>query len=653
MVEELYYYADGQRIPLRRSRRFVARTAAREELGVDDRQPGRIAATAADPQRHGQPLTVPRLGIAIVPADETSEDAGSSKPLTAAGEARRSGVPPVYETTDDLPAEQVLVPTGELIIMFRAELGPGEARRRIELERLRVVREDYPEPNAWLVEVEPGHDPVTTANTWQERDDITYAQPNFVHLVPRLAPTAPPRRRATAAAKVRTNDPALRRQWNLKAISAPEAWTLSMGKRDVIIAVVDEGNDLRHEDLSYVRSGYDAYDGDDRPQAARSDAHGTACAGIAAARADNAKGGAGVAPKCRIMAVRIARGTGGGWWDTSDAIVADGIRTAVDRGADVLSHSYQTPPSTVVTRALRHAAQAGRGGKGCPMAAATGNDDVRWVNFPAHMSTRIPGLLAVGASNEWDERKSMTSRDGESWWGSNYGPEVDVIAPGVHVHTTDMSARAGYGPGSYIRDFNGTSSATPHVAGLAALILSIDPDLRAWEVKDIIRLTATRLGRPAGNEQTGHGRVNAYRALLAAARVWPEITVRPVFSGPDGRCELRASVRLRNVGINVVRLDRLTLVSRPSAGRTVLGRFDDDLGGGRVLAPGGNQTVRFDPILLPGEGDESAWSLRWTLSWRYTYWRPQVAGRLPGVAVVRSRPGIPVRPRPQRGAASG
>ena len=93
---------------------------------------------------------------------------------------------------------------------------------------------------------------------------------------------------------------------------------------------------------------------------------------------------------------------------------------------------------------------------GCVMAAATGNDDVLGLIYPARLSSSIRGLLAVGASNEWDQRKSKTSLDGETWWGSNFGPEVDIVAPGVHIYTTDIMGGAGYAGGNYETNLNST-----------------------------------------------------------------------------------------------------------------------------------------------------------------------------------------------------
>ena len=184
-----------------------------------------------------------------------------------------------------------------------------------------------------------------------------------------------------------------------------------------------------------------------QPDPAPATAHGTACAGVAGAQGQQRQG----RRRCRSGVQGPRRPHREGHrrrlLGHDVAKVADGIRKAVDRGADVLSNSLRVGPSSVVTNAFTYAQTNGRGGRGCPIAAATGNGDALGVIYPARLSPTIRGFLAVGASNEWDQRKSKTSLDGENWWGSNYGPEVDVVAPGVHIYTTDITGAAGYGGG--------------------------------------------------------------------------------------------------------------------------------------------------------------------------------------------------------------
>jgi subtilisin family serine protease len=147
--------------------------------------------------------------------------------------------------------------------------------------------------------------------------------------------------------------------------------------------------------------------------------------------------------------------------------------------------------------------------------AAAGNDQGP-VSFPA----RLPFVLGVGASNPWDEMKTRTSRDGESWWGSNHGPGLDLLAPGVRIATTDLSGVRGYGSSDFVTDFNGTSASTPHVAAAAALVLAVAPRLTAQRIRDIIMSTSDPLRTASGrrSQRSGARRLNAYAALRAALR---------------------------------------------------------------------------------------------------------------------------------------
>jgi thermitase len=649
---ERYYYADGKKVGLTTSHRFLAVKTPEDE---DDRRGA--GATALSVAAEGaQILELPEYDLSVIALPDAG---GTSAPAERRFDAVRGAVaaaseiasgPEVYETTE--PGPEALIAIAEVIARFKDDVSEDARKRLLAKHKLTVKQADYPEPGADLLELPSDGDPVTVANELHESDVVEFAEPNFVHLTPRPeggfengttmtlpeAPSLPPEllqadetALADAAASLGgpaapPTDPGFASQWGLKKIKAPEAWDISMGTPGISVAIIDEGCDLAHEDLVYKTPGWDAYDVDNNPSPLPADGHGTSCAGIAGAKANNAKGGAGVAPKCKVFPVRIAKGIGGGFWDTTSAKVADGIRKAVDRGADVLSNSYGVGPSSVVTNAFTYAQASGRGGRGCPVAAATGNGDVLGVIYPARLSPSIRGFLAVGASNEWDQRKSKTSLDGESWWGSNYGPEVDVVAPGVHIYTTDITGAAGYGGGNYVPAFNGTSSATPHVAGLMALILSVDPELRSWEVEDIIKLTADDIAPGGRDQQTGFGRINARRALEAASRIWYQITIGLEFLGTGKECFMRANVRMFNPGINTVRLDALTLTSHNPSWTAEIDRFEYRPNPGNVLAPRSSQDVRLNRILLRANGNQAAWSYRWALNWSYTYWRPGAPG---------------------------
>lgn len=314
-------------------------------------------------------------------------------------------------------------------------------------------------------------------------------------------------------------------QWSLKNtqqlwgtsgadIKAVDAWGISHGSGNTVIAIVDEGVDLTHPDLAgKLVSGYDATGSGSGGAPSGDDAHGTNCAGIAAALTENAKGVAGIARLAKIMPVRVGKTLSGGGW-TYDSWCADGINWAVNHGADVLSNSWGGgTPATVLTNAIKNAKTSGRGGKGAVVLFSSGNDNGP-VSYPATLSE----VIAVGALSPCDERKAPTSCDGEWWWGSNYGNELDISAPGVHMYSTDIQGAAGYDPGDYYYNFNGTSSACPVVAGVAGLLLGKCPQLRAADVEQILQQTADDRGASGWDPQFGYGRVNAYKALMQQCR---------------------------------------------------------------------------------------------------------------------------------------
>lgn len=206
----------------------------------------------------------------------------------------------------------------------------------------------------------------------------------------------------------------------------------------------------------------------------------------------------------------------GGPWQTRPSIIADAVDWARRNGASVISNSWGGGlPSNAVVAAIDRARAQGRGGLGCVVVIAAGNS-----NGPVEFPASLPGVLVVSASNEYDQAKTPESADGETWWGSCFGPEIDVAAPGVHNLTTDISGSAGYAPGNYEPAFNGTSSATPIVAGACGLILSKRSDLSEAQVRGLVVATAEKVGQfsyaDGRNDRMGSGRLNVLEAVRNA-----------------------------------------------------------------------------------------------------------------------------------------
>jgi subtilisin family serine protease len=224
--------------------------------------------------------------------------------------------------------------------------------------------------------------------------------------------------------------------------------------------------------------------------------------------------------------------------------VANGFNWAWQNGADVISNSWRGyNPSTIIDDAITNTLTNGRNNKGPVVVFAAGNENNTNIRYPGNSN---PDILVVGAISPCGERKSFTSCDGEWRWGSCYGTQLDIVAPGVLIPTTDRQGTAGYNPNvplhvnsggnkittdfaneDYTVWFNSTSSACPHVAGTVALVLSVNPSLTVQQVNNIIESTAQKAGgyiyqitpgRPNGtwNEQMGYGLVDAYAAVQAA-----------------------------------------------------------------------------------------------------------------------------------------
>lgn len=269
-------------------------------------------------------------------------------------------------------------------------------------------------------------------------------------------------------------------------IDLPEAWQIAKGSLDIVIAIVDTGVDLTHPDLvAKLVPGYNIIDDNDIP--ADDDGHGTHVAGIAAAATDNDNiGVAGVCWECKLMPIK-ALGTEGG--STSD--VATAIRYAVDHGAHVINLSLGGSSGTeALLSAVRYAYS-----REIPVVAAMGNFGSAEPFYPA----AYPETIAVGASDKYDLR----------WEPSNYGEDIDLVAPGAQILSAYYLDRYAY--------MNGTSMAAPHVSGVIGLLRSMFPNKTVEVLRSILTASTDDLGAPGWDIYYGAGRLNAYQALQSLA----------------------------------------------------------------------------------------------------------------------------------------
>lgn len=276
--------------------------------------------------------------------------------------------------------------------------------------------------------------------------------------------------------------------------------------RGVRIAIIDDGLDLSHEDLQgAVVATYNLSRNDSRLDPVEATAsHGTAVTGIIAAQ-QNTRGITGIAPEAEVLFVEYDR-----WMTDSDMLSA--FAQAEAFGADVINCSWGTyDVSPSVREKIQDLARHGRGGRGIAIVYAVGNED----RSMAHDESAIPEVIAVAASNEYNERASY----------SNYGPELDLLAPGgewLGIATLDAMG-GGYGvaapwsdPDYLLADddwaFKGTSAAAPTVTGVIALMLEIDPQLTVEKITELLHRTADRIGPRSylngHNDYYGYGKVN-------------------------------------------------------------------------------------------------------------------------------------------------
>lgn len=320
--------------------------------------------------------------------------------------------------------------------------------------------------------------------------------------------------------------------------NAPQAWDAAQayGSAAVVIAIIDSGVDMEHTDIRKV-TGYDFGDNDTNPDDNATGAgHGTCCAGVAAAM-NNGVGAVGVAAGCSIMPLKVANSAGSMYFSA----IQNALYYAADNGAEIISMSLGAAISSdaATDAAIQYAYNAG-----CTILAATGNENKTVISYPA-VNTYVIG---VGAASPCGDRKRSSSLlsevntgvstdprgytcDGERWWGSNYGVTtvnaagaVDLLGPTI-LPTCDIVGTGGYRDGDIEPFFNGTSCATPYVAGVAALIKSANPTYTPAQVRAALINTTRDVVNAesvAGwDRYAGYGMVDAQAAVGGTGPVAP------------------------------------------------------------------------------------------------------------------------------------
>jgi len=324
-----------------------------------------------------------------------------------------------------------------------------------------------------------------------------------------------------------------------------DAWQIATGA-NVTVAIIDHGLELNpfHPDLAANMHPL-SFDTETRTSPSRiQGSHGVPVAGIVGAVRNNNVGIAGVAPNSRLMSIsdqlsiELSESADGTFNVRQQQNLAAGINWAVLNEADILNLSWghRLLQGAFIMDAIANAVNNGRVKNGIRLGtvvvASSGNDNASSVIFPA----ALPNVIAVGAIDHSGVRASL----------SNFGVNLNVVAPGVNIRTTDRQGDVGINLGENYADFGGTSAAAPHVAGVAALMLSVNPNLTQSQVRNIIESTSRNLPahpptetRPNGdwNTHVGHGLIDAHAATFVAAAMAGLIHISgsPIICGNDQR----------------------------------------------------------------------------------------------------------------------
>lgn len=361
----------------------------------------------------------------------------------------------------------------EVLVKFKKEILP-EQRMRIHQKMGTKLKEKIADLDIEVVKVEKNKVPEFVAK-FQSQPEVEFAEPNYKATVLEI-----------------TNDPGIieTKQWGMYKVKAADtegsAWNYSKSDSSIKIAILDTGIDQNHEDLTgKIVNNQNCTDS---PTVDDLYGHGTHVAGIAAASTNNGVGVAGLGYNALLMNVKVLGDDGSGYYSW----IANCLKWAADNGARVVNMSLGAPfKSSTLENAVNYAWS-----KGVVLTAAAGNSGNSSPTYPAYYKN----VIAVAAVNVSDEKPSWSS----------FGGWVDVAAPGVDIYSTFPNHSNIIGKLNY--DYaSGTSMATPHVAGLAALVWSSSYGGNSGSVRKQIEATADKIVG-TGKFWT-YGRINALKAV--------------------------------------------------------------------------------------------------------------------------------------------
>ncbi len=389
---------------------------------------------------------------------------------------------PVRMTHVATTSEAVCVP-GQLLVRFQ----PGVSVRQME-----QLSETLPIHELSVVQGLGVH--LFRVPVGQERSlslalsrlpTVRYAEPDYLYSAASITKTP--------------NDRYYHYQWHYGAINLPAAWNITTGSNNIVVALLDSGVDLQHPDLAaHIVPGYDFINNDATPM--DDNGHGTAIAGIIGAVTNNSTGVAGVAWQVKLMPVKVLNQNGIG----ATSGIISGLNWAVTHGAKVINMSlggtsHSQAFQDAIDGAYRH---------GVTIIAASGNSYGK--GNPVFYPAAYHHVIAVAAVGDQNEHASY----------SETGSYVDIAAPGGNASSNHDNNQRHWIWSTYLRSkgsayigMTGTSLATPHIAGVVTLLLSVNPSLTPAQIEAALTQTATDLGQPGRDNVFGFGLVNAVAAV--------------------------------------------------------------------------------------------------------------------------------------------